>query len=153
MLNCRVESNLCLTDSSTCLDEHCKIEFIRTGQDSLFILIKYGNSLDISQLCQLRQPVETMGIISSHLGFLSSIKFCTFTVLIFKTRMLLVPESYQHQTNDSSCTKLICCVLIIFQTIQTFRDEELEHLHIGEEHDAEKVSKLQTVWIGICLFL
>ena len=34
-----------------------------------------------------------------------------------------------------------------------FRDEELEHLHIGEEHDAEKVSKLQTVWIGICLFL
>lgn len=67
--------------------------------------------------------------------------------------MLLVPESYQHQNNDSSCTKLICSILIIFQTIQTFRDEELEHLHIGEEHDAEKVSKLQTVWIGICLFL
>lgn len=33
------------------------------------MLIKYSNSLDISQLCQLRQPVETMGIISSHLGF------------------------------------------------------------------------------------
>lgn len=28
-----------------------------------------------------------------------------------------------------------------FQTIKKFRDEELEHLHIGEENDADKVSQ------------
>lgn len=74
------------------------------------MLIKYSNSLDISQLCQLRQPVESMGIISSHLGF-QPLNFALS--LYLKTRMLLVPESYQHQNNDSSCTKLICSILIM----------------------------------------
>lgn len=51
------------------------------------MLIKYSNSLDISQLCQLRQPVETMGIISSHLGF---------QPLNFALSLILRPECYWY---------------------------------------------------------
>lgn len=33
----------------------------------------------------------------------------------------------------------------LLDTIQKFRDEELEHLHIGEEHDADKAPMYETL--------
>ncbi|RMX57870.1 hypothetical protein pdam_00022835, partial [Pocillopora damicornis] len=50
----------------------------------------------------------------------------------------VISEHYDNQLRELLVEGVTDETKDLLDTIQKFRDEELEHLHIGEEHDAEK---------------
>ncbi|XP_073245102.1 5-demethoxyubiquinone hydroxylase, mitochondrial-like isoform X1 [Porites lutea] len=57
----------------------------------------------------------------------------------------VISEHYDNQLRELLTEGVTDENKELLDTIQTFRDEELEHLHIGEKHDAEKAPMYQAL--------
>lgn len=57
----------------------------------------------------------------------------------------VISEHYDNQLRELLTEGVTDENKELLDTIQKFRDEELEHLHIGEEHDAEKAPMYQAL--------
>lgn len=61
----------------------------------------------------------------------------------------VISEHYDNQLRELLVEGVTDENKDLLDTIQKFRDEELEHLHIGEEHDAEKAPMYQVLSTAI----
>ncbi|XP_027056958.1 5-demethoxyubiquinone hydroxylase, mitochondrial [Pocillopora verrucosa] len=61
----------------------------------------------------------------------------------------VISEHYDNQLRELLVEGVTDETKDLLDTIQKFRDEELEHLHIGEEHDAEKAPMYQALSTAI----